>query len=267
MHHLSKRVQAHYAGSEAERDWPIRNLTWDYPEHGDEPRARRRGRAAARSTATTSTTGEPVPGFAELKADGSTACGCWIYSGVYADGVNQARRREPGRPRRARRLGLARVGVGVAGQPPHALQPRLAPTRRASRGRSASATSGGTRTRRSGRATTCPTSRSTSAPDYAARRRRRGHGRDRRRRPVHHDGRRPGWLYSPARPARRADADALRADRVAGRRTCSTPRSAATRRRCAGTRPDNPYAPDRATRATRTWRRPSGSPSTTPRAR
>jgi formate dehydrogenase major subunit len=38
---------------------------------------------------------KPVPGFAALKDDGSTACGGWIYSGVYADGVNQARRRKP----------------------------------------------------------------------------------------------------------------------------------------------------------------------------
>jgi formate dehydrogenase major subunit len=37
-----------------------------------------------------------VSGFTELKNDGSTACGCWIYSGIFADGVNQARRRDPG---------------------------------------------------------------------------------------------------------------------------------------------------------------------------
>jgi formate dehydrogenase major subunit len=40
--------------------------------------------------------GQPVGGFAELKDDGSTACGGWIYSGVYAGGVNHARDREPG---------------------------------------------------------------------------------------------------------------------------------------------------------------------------
>ncbi|MDP8973508.1 MAG: formate dehydrogenase, partial [Actinomycetota bacterium] len=33
--------------------------------------------------------------FLDLKDDGSTACGGWIYSGAYADGVNQARRRKP----------------------------------------------------------------------------------------------------------------------------------------------------------------------------
>ena len=31
-----------------------------------------------------------LDGYTDLKADGSTACGCWIYSGVYAKGVNQA---------------------------------------------------------------------------------------------------------------------------------------------------------------------------------
>ena len=41
-------------------------------------------------------TGEPVGGFAELEDDGSTACGGWIYSGVYAGGENKARDRRPG---------------------------------------------------------------------------------------------------------------------------------------------------------------------------
>ena len=39
--------------------------------------------------------GTPLSGFAELKADGSTVGGCWIYAGVYKDGVNQAARRKP----------------------------------------------------------------------------------------------------------------------------------------------------------------------------
>ena len=37
---------------------------------------------------------KPVDGFADLKDDGSTACGCWIYSGCYKDGVNQTARRK-----------------------------------------------------------------------------------------------------------------------------------------------------------------------------
>jgi formate dehydrogenase major subunit len=39
--------------------------------------------------------GPQVNGFAELKADGSTACGAWIYSGVFRrDGVNKANSRK-----------------------------------------------------------------------------------------------------------------------------------------------------------------------------
>src|SRR5581483_402287 len=40
-------------------------------------------------------TGRPLSGFAEYRADGSTVGGCWIYSGIYKDGVNQAARRKP----------------------------------------------------------------------------------------------------------------------------------------------------------------------------
>ena len=95
MHHLVKRVKAHYAASEAARDWGIRHLRWDYtevgPERDPDPEEVLKEISGYRVR-----DGEPVAGFAELEADGSTACGCWIYSGVYADGVNQARRRDPG---------------------------------------------------------------------------------------------------------------------------------------------------------------------------
>jgi formate dehydrogenase major subunit len=92
MHHLFKRVRAHYAGSERDRDWPILNLNWDYAEHG--PHAEPSAEGVLREiNGYDVATGDPVPGFAQLEADGSTASGCWIYSGIYADGVNQARRR------------------------------------------------------------------------------------------------------------------------------------------------------------------------------
>src|SRR4051812_48489037 len=97
MHHLTRRVMAHYASSEAPRDWPIRHLKWDYPEHGDE-REPDVEAVVKEINGYEVASGAPVPGFAELKSDGSTACGCWIYSGIYAGGVNQARRRDPGDP-------------------------------------------------------------------------------------------------------------------------------------------------------------------------
>jgi formate dehydrogenase major subunit len=95
MYHLIRRVKEKLADSDDPRDWPIRNLTWELPEHGEhrEPSAE----AILREiNGYDVATGAPVPGFAQLKDDGSTACGCWIYSGVYKDGRNQARRRDPG---------------------------------------------------------------------------------------------------------------------------------------------------------------------------
>jgi formate dehydrogenase major subunit len=95
VHHLAKRVLAHYKDSTDDKDWPLRNLKWDYGEHGEhaEPRAED---VLREINGYDVATGENLPGFAQLKADGSTACGCWIYSGCFADGVNQTRRREPG---------------------------------------------------------------------------------------------------------------------------------------------------------------------------
>jgi formate dehydrogenase major subunit len=95
MHHLAKRVLAHYAGSSRPRDWPLVNLRWNYPELGD---AREPDVEAVMKEINgyEVSTGRPVSGFTELRNDGSTACGCWIYSGIFADGVNQARRRDPG---------------------------------------------------------------------------------------------------------------------------------------------------------------------------
>ncbi|HUR87396.1 MAG TPA: molybdopterin-dependent oxidoreductase [Solirubrobacteraceae bacterium] len=93
--HLGRRVKAHYAESERERDWPIRNLTWDYPTHGehDEPSAED---VLKEINGYDLVTGQLVDGFAQLKADGSTASGCWIYAGCFAGGVNQTRRRSAG---------------------------------------------------------------------------------------------------------------------------------------------------------------------------
>ncbi|MDX6703994.1 MAG: formate dehydrogenase major subunit [Baekduia sp.] len=95
MHHLTKRVMKHYAGSQDPKDWPIVNLSWPYEEHGPE-REPHAEDVLREINGYAVSSGAPLPGFAELKADGSTACGCWIYCGVMADGVNQARRREPG---------------------------------------------------------------------------------------------------------------------------------------------------------------------------
>ncbi|MDT5039338.1 MAG: formate dehydrogenase major subunit [Actinoplanes sp.] len=93
FYHLGRLVRERLAASTERRDRPILDLTWDYAlggERGDEPNAQD---VLREINGYDVATGEPLPGFAALKADGSTASGCWIYSGVFADGVNQAARR------------------------------------------------------------------------------------------------------------------------------------------------------------------------------
>lgn len=94
MYHLGRRLQALYAASTDPKDRPIGQLTWDYRTIGrqGDPDAE----AVLREINGYRTgTGEPVSTFTELKDDGSTAAGCWIYTGCYKDGVNQAARRKP----------------------------------------------------------------------------------------------------------------------------------------------------------------------------
>ncbi|MDT5020281.1 MAG: formate dehydrogenase major subunit [Mycobacterium sp.] len=92
IYHLGRRLRAKLAGSTDERDRPLLDLVWDYQTEGDEPSG---ADVLRHINGIDLTTGRTVDGYTSLKADGSTACGCWIYSGVYADEVNQAARRKP----------------------------------------------------------------------------------------------------------------------------------------------------------------------------
>lgn len=94
VYHLGRRLKQRYARSTLDRDRPIRALTWDYPTEG--PRAEPSAEAVLREiNGYTVATGAPVASYTELADDGSTACGCWIYAGCYAHGINQAARRTP----------------------------------------------------------------------------------------------------------------------------------------------------------------------------
>jgi formate dehydrogenase major subunit len=92
FYHLGRRLKARLAGSTDPRDRPVQDLAWDYDVHGDEPSADSVLRAI---NGYDLTTGQLLDGYLQLKADGSTSCGCWIYSNVYVGGVNRAARRKP----------------------------------------------------------------------------------------------------------------------------------------------------------------------------
>jgi formate dehydrogenase major subunit len=97
MYHLIRRIIDHYRDSDDPKDWPIRNLKWDYPVHGEDQEPEVEA-VLKEINGYEVATGRPVSSFSDLRADGSTASGCWIYAGCYADGVNQTRRRNPADP-------------------------------------------------------------------------------------------------------------------------------------------------------------------------
>jgi formate dehydrogenase major subunit len=119
VHQLALRLIAKAKQSSDPLDEPLRALDWWYPEDGlGEPKMEAvlaeingwqtqpvaagadRGGSDGVLFGGVDRAGNPhhgrqINGFAELKADGSTACGAWIYSGVFGrDGVNKANSRK-----------------------------------------------------------------------------------------------------------------------------------------------------------------------------
>ena len=93
MYHLGRRLKEKAKQDPRPRNAGLRALTWDYSLEGtmQEPKVEEvlqeiNGYIVADHTL--------VSGFTELKADGSTACGCWIYTGVFPrPGENRANQR------------------------------------------------------------------------------------------------------------------------------------------------------------------------------
>lgn len=87
---------------------PILNLAWRYKQpHSPAPDELARefsGRALADVTDPKDATkvlvkkGEQLNGFAELRDDGSTACGCWIFAGAWSEKGNLMARRDNSDP-------------------------------------------------------------------------------------------------------------------------------------------------------------------------
>jgi formate dehydrogenase major subunit len=94
-YHLGRILRERLKDSTDPRDRPLLDLAWDYPTEGEtaDPSAE----AVLREINGWGPDGKALSAYTELKDDGSTTAGCWIYTGVYADEVNQAARRKPGR--------------------------------------------------------------------------------------------------------------------------------------------------------------------------
>ncbi|MGH9526887.1 MAG: molybdopterin-dependent oxidoreductase, partial [Terriglobales bacterium] len=110
VYQLGRRLKALYRNSKKERDQGLLNLTWDYGEDvtphrlPDGTLSRIEGEPDAEKVLReingfTVADRRQIARYQELQADGSTACGCWIYSGVFPradDNRARSRRRTPG---------------------------------------------------------------------------------------------------------------------------------------------------------------------------
>src|SRR5216684_1957682 len=105
MYHLGRRIREKLAPGGLggvppestvanETDRPVLDLTWDYPVEG--PLSEPSAEAVLAEINGFDAEQRSLSSYLQLKDDGSTACGCWIYCGVRANGVNQAARRKPG---------------------------------------------------------------------------------------------------------------------------------------------------------------------------
>jgi formate dehydrogenase major subunit len=101
MYHLGRRLRELYAKDPEQGSMRVRqilDLAWDYPTTGptEDPELER---VLLEINGFKVADGAPVQSFQELQDDGSTACGCWLYSGVMPEpGVNLSRNRQPDPP-------------------------------------------------------------------------------------------------------------------------------------------------------------------------
>ena len=180
--------------------------------------------------------GQQLDSFAQLRDDGTTACGCWIYSGCYTE-----TRQHDGaaRQHRSGRIGASRRTGPWRGRPTGASSTTAPPaTRRAAVVGEAQAD----------RVERQPVGRLRRA-DYGPT------GASRGRRALHHEPGRHGAAVRPRPDARRAVPRALRAVRIAARQ----PAGAEDQRQPGGARVQDDLRPSSATRtSSRMWRPPIG---------
>jgi formate dehydrogenase major subunit len=104
MAQIYTRLKALYQKEGGAFPDPIVNLTWNYKNPGeptpDELAKEINGSVLADVPDPTDSSklvlqkGKQVVSFAALRDDGTTACGCWIYSGCYTEAGNQMSRRD-----------------------------------------------------------------------------------------------------------------------------------------------------------------------------
>ena len=95
MYHLGRRIRAKAEGDTRPRNAGLNALTWEYPVKGktQDPDVQE---VLKEINGRTVSDGKQLKHIQDLKTDGSTACGAWIYCGVFPEeGRNRALERKP----------------------------------------------------------------------------------------------------------------------------------------------------------------------------
>ncbi len=95
VYHLGSRLKELARKNPTSKNAGLNALTWEYSVEGSiaEPKVEE---VLQEINGWSIADRKLVAGFRDLKADGSTACGCWIYSGIFPrPSENLARKREP----------------------------------------------------------------------------------------------------------------------------------------------------------------------------
>ena len=105
MSGIFRRLRALYAQEGGAFPDPVLNLSWNYGNPADpdpeELAKDMNGRALADITDASGTlhAGQLLDGYGQLRDDGTTSSGCWIFSGCYTEKGNQMARRDATDPR------------------------------------------------------------------------------------------------------------------------------------------------------------------------
>ena len=95
MVHLGRMLKEKAARERTPKNEPLNALRWEYATHG--PHAEPDAEEVLREiNGFTWQDRKQLKSYNDLKTDGSTACGCWIYCGVFPEpNLNKANQREP----------------------------------------------------------------------------------------------------------------------------------------------------------------------------
>lgn len=97
FYQLGLILRERLAGSTDPRDQALLNMTWDYGKD-DDPAVADSNKVLREINGyylEGPRAGETLDKFVDMKSDGSTSGGCWIYCGVYAGGENRAAHKNP----------------------------------------------------------------------------------------------------------------------------------------------------------------------------